>query len=278
MVAIACSLAPIGCSLLTSLDGLSGGAEPSDATTNAETATAEGSTSDAGGSDSPVVPAEGGDTGEAGPTDPCAGAVLCDDFERTDIKGDWLSAYTDNSGTATLDTSTFTSPTRSLALHVPSSPDAGDPHAQLTSKQYGAVAHARVDFSMKVGTPSRMMSLIRLQLTQTSQKYQFFDLFMLTDKLVVDEQGAGDPSAAYFNYPLQNAFKADTWQRWSMELDATSPPATGVVVIDGTEVLRTTLHNAFVKSSFDVLLGVFYAPNGPPQDVFFDDVSITILP
>jgi hypothetical protein len=29
---------------------------------------------------------------------------------------------------------------------------------------------------------------------------------------------------------------------------------------------------------FAVLLGAYYAPSGPPHDLFYDDVSITILP
>jgi hypothetical protein len=63
-----------------------------------------------------------------------------------------------------------------------------------------------------------------------------------------------------------------------MELDATGNAAVGVVTIDGTEVIRTTLDNAFKRSSFNILLGAFYAPSGPAHDIFFDDVSITIFP
>ena len=204
------------------------------------------------------------------------GAVFCDHFERDDVQGTWNSFYTDNGGTGAIDTSTFTSATRSLLLHVPPSPTTGDPHAQLGSVTYDNVNHVRVAFSMKVGAADRQMSLIRLQLTQSASAAEVFDLFMVPGKLVADEQfigGAGN----YFNYDV-TGFVPDKWQRWSMEIDATGAKAVGVVTVDGAEVIRTTLNNAFTKGVFNVLLGAFYAPNGPAHDISFDDVSFTILP
>ena len=222
------------------------------------------------------APADAGDGGDAGPIDPCTGAIFCDHFERDAVQGSWTSVYTDNGGTAALDTTTFTSATHSLLLHVPVSPDAGDPHAQLSSASYDNVTHARVSFSMKLAAADRNMSLIRLQLTQSANEAEVFDLFMLPTKLVVDEELAGN-SATYFNYDV-TGFVPNVWQRWTMELDATGAATVGVVSIDGTEVIRTTLNDTFKRGSFNILLGAFYAPSGPANDIFFDDLSITILP
>jgi hypothetical protein len=203
--------------------------------------------------------------------------MLCDDFERDDVQGSWASAYADNGGTASISNATFTSPTRSLALHVPSSPAAGDPHAQLGSIGYDNVAHVRVAFSLKVGAADRQMSLMRVQLNQVDRS-AVFDLFMLPGKLVASEQGLGAANAGYFDYALQSGFRPDVWQRWTLELDARGSTAVGVVTVDGKEVVRAAFHNAYAKSTLGVLLGAYYAPDGPPHDVFYDDVSITILP
>ena len=100
---------------------------------------------------------------------------------------------------------------------------------------------------------------------------------MLPGKLVADEQFLGGPGGGYFNYDV-TGFVPDKWQRWTMEVDATGNAAVGVVTVDGAEVMRTTLNNAFKKGVFNVLLGAFYAPTGPAHDISFDDVSFTILP
>jgi hypothetical protein len=107
----------------------------------------------------------------------------------------------------------------SLALHVPSSPAAGDPHAQVASIAYSDVAHVRVAFSLKVGAADREMSLMRLQVAQ-SDRSEVFDLFMLPGKLVVNEQGLGAANAGYFDYQVSTGFLPDVWQRWTLELDA----------------------------------------------------------
>jgi hypothetical protein len=185
--------------------------------------------------------------------------------------------FTDNGGTASISSATFTSATRSLALHVPSSPVGGDPHAQLSSISYDNVAHVRVAFSLKVSAADRQISLMRVQLNQ-SDRSEVFDLFMLPGKLVVSEQGLGAANAGYFDYAVKSGFRPDVWQRWTLELDARANTSMGIVTLDGMEVIRTPLHNAYTKSTLGVLLGAYYAPDGPPHDVFYDDVSITILP
>jgi hypothetical protein len=262
-VAMAVLLPVAACSVLTSTAGLSGG--PTDEA-GVATETGGESTSEAGGDVSSA--GDSGDAGEAGPVDPCVGATMCDRFERDQPQGDWASLYEDNGGSLKLDLSTYTSAVKSLAMHVP---PANLPHAQLSSINFPNVAHVLVAFAMKTGAPDRQMSLMRLQLESLS-----FDLFMLGDHFVADENGP--PPGAYFDYTIQSGFKAGVWQRWTMELDAKVAPAVGIVTIDGVERLRKPLKNAFARGSFNVLMGSFYAPDGPARDVSFDDVSITILP
>ena len=97
-----------------------------------------------------------------------------------------------------IDSTTSTSPTRSLALHVPG---IGTAHAQLASVTYPNVAHARVAFSMKCGAASRIMSLMRLQVG-VANRAATFDLYMRPDRFVVDENVIGTPSLGYFDYTI----------------------------------------------------------------------------
>jgi hypothetical protein len=257
------------CSLTTALDGFTGGTAP-DASAAADATTDVTVGADASVVDSALPP----DAREGGPVDPCVGAVLCDDFERDLVQGNWGSLYENEGGTLKLDPTTSTSPTKSLAMHVPAS---GDPHAQLYSIDYPNVAHVRAAFSMKTGAPDRQLALFRIQLAANSRA-GVFDLFMLPNRFVADEQVFGSPSAGYFDYPIQSGFKPNVWQRWSFELDATVMPALGIVTLDGVEVIRKQLTNTYAKGRLNVYVGAFYAPDGPVRDVSYDDVSITILP
>lgn len=273
IVAFACGTSALGCSLLTPLDGLTGGAAADDA--GGAEAAAESGIVDPLDSSRPSTDAVAdAGTGEGGAS-PCAGAILCDDFERDDVAGSvWASAYPSNGGTLRIASTVFTSPTRSLAAFVPA---AGDPHAQLNSVAYPDVAHVRVAFSMMSPAPDRQMSLLRLQLTAGNLS-PVLDLFMQQTSMVASEQGLGATSGPYLSYPITTQFKANTWQRWSIEIDARGTAAIGIVAIDGVEVVHKTLTNTYRAGSLTMIVGMFYAPDGPAHEVFYDDLSITILP
>jgi hypothetical protein len=266
VAALAASFA--ACSLTTNLDGLSGGADVQP----------EGGTAESG-SDSPIADAgdaatSGGDAADGAPVDPCAGAVFCDQFERDAPDGKWQSTYTDHGGMLTIDPTTSTSPSRSLALFVPA---AGDPHAQLSSPDYPNVAHARVSWSMKSGAPNRAMSLMRIQIDENNRG-AVIDIFMFDGRFVMDENVFGTPSAGYADYNLAGGFKADTWQRWTMELDARGTTAVGIVTLDGVERIHTNLKNTYATGVLKVLAGAFYVPDGVAQTIHYDDIAVTILP
>lgn len=252
------------CSLTTNLDGLTGAAEGG---------ASEGGVAESG-ADSPIADGGDGDAGDGGPADPCVGAVFCDMFERDVPAGPWASVYTDNGGTLTIDPTTSTSASRSLAMFVPSS---GAPHAQLSTPDYPNVAHARVSWSMKSGAPNRSLSLMRLQL-DTEGRGAVIDVFMFDGLFAMDENVFGTPSAGYADYAVTTGSRADTWQRWTMELDATGATAVGIVTVDGVERLRTTLKNAFPRGVLKILAGAFYVPDGIAQTVHYDDIAVTILP
>lgn len=268
LVVAAMTASVAACSLTTDLSGLAGTADA-------------GASLDEAGADGPVARADGGDAGATGSDasdgavpDLCVGAVLCDKFERDAPDGDWSSIYTDHGGTVTIDKTTSSSPTRSLAIFVPPS---GDPHGQLSTVGYPNVAHARVAFSMKAGAPNRAISLMRIQL-DANDRGAAIDVFMFDGRFVLDENVFGSPSGTYADYILPAGFLPDTWQRWTLELDATGSKAIGVVTLDGVERIRMTLVNSFSRGVLKVLMGAFYATDGPPKTIRFDDVAITILP
>ena len=268
VVAIVASVAAAfaGCSLTTDLDDLTRGTADGDSGSSSTDGMVTGEGGDSG--------ASGGDGGDGAGPDACVDTVLCDDFERSVPDGKWANIYTDRGGTVTIDTTTSTSPTRSLALYVP---PVGDPHAQLSSVAYPNVTHALVAFSMKCGAPNRTVSLMRLQLNANSRS-AVMDLFMFDGRVVIDENVFGMPSGTYADYNLSGGFVANTWQRWTLELDARAKPAVGIVTLDGVERVRTNLQNSFVTGALTVLAGVFYAPDGPAQTIRYDDVAVTILP
>lgn len=257
------------CSLAVSLDGLSGGdAAAADASLDA--------IDNDGAADAAAIDATGGDSAiDGGGVDACATADFCDHFDRDVVKGDWASAFTDNGGVLELDTSTSVSPSKSLRITVPAS---GNPHAQLSSRGFPSVAHARVSFDMKSQGFGRQMAHIRMQLTEPSGRNGAFDLFSLNDRFVVTEQVFGNPSLGYGDFTINSGFKADTWQRWTMELDARTTPTGIVVTLDGVEVVRKTLKNTFARATLSILLGAFYAPDGPVRVVSYDNLEVQILP
>jgi hypothetical protein len=271
--AFAIVFAAAGCTLLTKLDGLSDG-DVSDAATDGALADASpvgDATADG------VAPSDADtDAADSGPGDPCAGATFCDQFDRTAVQGQWGSAYTDNGGALELDTMTFTSAPKSLAMAVP---DQVNVHAQLTSVDYPNTGHARVAFALKTPAPNRDMSLIRLQLSESGTgRYGVLDLFSLPTGLVVSEQVFPNAAGVGYSNTKVVGFRPGMWQRWTIELDARSAPTRIVVTLDGAEIIRKALNNTFNRSPFNVLLGAFYAVAGPPQSVSYDDVAITILP
>lgn len=257
------------CSLLTSLDGLTNGTAANASDGGDAVATNDGGASESGvGAD--AATAEGGDAA----SDPlCAGAVFCDRFERAAVLGGWAATFVNGGGTIDLDTSTFTSPVKSLVIRVPT---AGDARAGLGSNDYPNVAHVRVAFAMKTALPSRQLALSRVTLEASGTK-RVLDLYMTTGGLMLEEQGFFDGGTSV-DYPVTTGFKPDEWQRWTIELDATANPPLGVLTLDGVEKVRTPLISGFVRGTLNVSLGTFYAPSGPARDVWYDDVSVTLLP
>lgn len=265
-----------GCTLLTSLDELTNGADAAATDGGGVDAPNEGSPPDGGaGTDGATATdaADAADAADTGAPDPlCTGAVFCDRFERASVQGGWAAAFVNSGGTIDLDTSTFASPVKSVLMNIPTSASA---RAGLGSNAYLDVAHVRAAFAMKTALPDRHMALFRIQLT-TGGTGRVLDLFMTTTGFALEEQGFFDGGTSV-DYPVAG-FKADQWQRWTIELDATVSPPVGVLTLDGVEEVRAPLISGFVQGTLNITVGSFFAPTGPARVVWYDDVSITLVP
>jgi hypothetical protein len=85
-------------------------------------------------------------------------------------------------------------------------------------------------------------------------------------------------SSSCVSCSITSQFKADTWQRWGVELDAKGDVAIGIVTIDGVEAAHKTLTNPYRPGSVTLIVGMYYAPDGPAHVIAYDDVSVKILP
>lgn len=129
---------------------------------------------------------------------------------------------------------------------------------------------------MKTEGAGRTMAHMRLELTEGSRTAAF-DLFSQNDRFVITENVFGTPAGSYAEFNLTGV-KLNTWQRWSMELDARTSPQMAIVTLDGVEVVRKPFKNPFIKGTMKVTLGALYAPAGPLRHLSYDDVAIEILP
>lgn len=257
-----------GCSLTTSLDGLSSGGAPSP--------------SDGGSDARPLV--DGGadvttaDTGtDSGPADPCDGSIFCDTFERNgEVKGSWLFQQLQGGGTLAFDSTTAARGTTSLKMLLPLGTT---PRAYLSWDSTTTTSNrARVAWSTRSDVaPDRETQLMRLELQSTTRNTFVFVAFVPGNNIVLAEQREEDgvsPSATYSNVDLNSGFVPGKWQRWSLELDARTSPARAEVLLDGVRIGQKTLNNPVDTGKIGVILGGTFLRDGPVRTIWFDDVAV----
>lgn len=259
-----------GCSLTTSLDGLSSGGPPL--------------TPEAGTADGPAVPdatseASADADADAGPIDPCAGSIFCDRFERGDLQGSWGELQQISGGTLAIDSTTSTSPTRSLLMTIPpgTAPRAYLRFESTTSNH----RHGRVEWSaMSDAQPNREAQLMRIQLSSAVRDSFVFVSLVPGENIVLAEQRdeAGvNSGSTYSNIVLDKVFAPGKWQRWSMELDATTSPAKAKVLVDGVLIGSKNLANPFDTGKLHIILGATFVRDGVARKVWYDDVALFAL-
>lgn len=256
-----------GCSLTTSLDGLSSGGGPSPG--------------DGGTEASPLVDAGSDvatDTGvDAGPIDPCDGSIFCETFERTgNIKGSWSFQQVLGGATLDFDTTTAARGTTSLKMVLPVGTT---PRAYLSWDSTTTTSkRARVEWSTKSdAAPDREVQLMRLELQSSERNTFVFVSFVPGNNVVLAEQreeAGTSPSSTYSNIDLSSGFVPGRFQRWSLELDARTSPARAEVILDGVRIGQKTLVNPVDTGKIGVIVGGTFVRDGPVRTVWFDDVAV----
>jgi len=187
-----------GCSLTTSLDGLSSGGAPSPGDAGSEAAPIADAGSDAPAGDSGV---------DGGPADPCDGSIFCDTFERSgELKGSWLFQQLLGGATLDFDSTTAARGTTSLKMVLPLGTA---PRAYLSWDSTTTTTNrARVEWSTKSdAAPDRETQLMRLELQSTTRNSFVFVAFVPGNNIVLAEQREEDgvsPSATYSNVDLNS--------------------------------------------------------------------------
>jgi|GEM_PF-4200184 len=271
--AVAFAMPLAACSLVTSLDGLTGGTAPSE---GQDTAPPPFDASSPDGAAEATTPDASTDV-DSGPAPWCLPADdFCDDFERTDVQGAWDVAYALGGAAIAIDGTTAASPTRSAHVVVPPEDSA---RSELRKTLPGTSRHVRLRFALKTSAGlDREYQLGRIELAR-SDGYDVLVLALFPGKMVVAEQAYVEAGASYSDTTLPStALRIGTWQVWSLELDASSGSPQAIVTVDGVEVLRTALKSGFAAGSPRISLGPAYLTAGPPRETWYDDVAIRVLP
>lgn len=213
---------------------------------------------------------------DGGGDDPCTAAVFCDRFERTDVRDGWFSLNEADGGALTIDDAAASRGARSLHMHTA---EGTAPRASLTFLSTLDTDHASVAFDMMgLTAPDREVQLVRLSLKATDRHPVLYLAMVPGGFRLAEQVFDGSATSSYHQYVIPNGFKPGVWQRWTMELDASGPSAQGVVTLDGVEVLRKELTNAFARAKLQLDLGALFLRDGTARDMWFDDVALRVHP
>lgn len=269
------------CVLLTPLAGLSDGAAP-----DADAARAEAETSspdNASTTDGPRLSESESESAAPGLDHvACKTALICDDFERVNPQGEWDSLSSNAGGVVETTTDTYASGARSLHTYVPAGSD--DALAFVTRFDVAMTAHASASFAMKTpAVPDRDVQFTKLTLFDATRRRNYAVALSLTGSdVIVSEQVFDDTdpavsSASYVSYSVPG-LTPGVFQRWSVELDASTSPAVVAVAVDGTTQLRTKLRNTVAPGLLTVNIGPSFLRDGPGRHFWFDNVMVRTLP
>lgn len=259
-----------GCTLLTSLDGLSGGPQ------------SDGGTSDARAPDAGAPPHDAAiDSPSDAPSDAPVGCAalgrhtLCDDFDdaAAPVQGGW--DFT-GPGAVAADTSLFVSPPRAAALTL-AKDSPGCSYAELGRSFPGTFHRASVATSLRLGAadPSVDGGVANVLFVGVGGKCAIdVTLDRREAGIYVENDPSGSPGQSY---PLASAVSAGTWARVRATLDTTTSPYV-VVEIDGQNVLTLTSIADVCKISGPVSVGVgpHCVPTTDRVEVRVDDVTVDV--
>ncbi len=267
LASVAMAALPVGCSILTSTDGLVGG--------GAGDAGADHATSDATGFDA---------TGDA-PTGPFCSTLspmpaLCEDFDGTNAFAaqfsDKLEPSPNHIGA---DTTFFKSPTRSFFAKVDPGVATGDSYAYMFKLFMTSATHVSFGFDiMMVDVVNGKYAVAAgIVINEGMPTRHGLALVASGTDASLEESFRADGGTRYFDTPLAVSPVAKTWSRVQIDLSLTSSPATVSVTVDG----KTSLSSAPLDASWptsgtvQINLGMTYVndTNGPWL-IRYDNVTV----
>lgn len=252
----------VACSL-GGLSGFSSGGAPS--------ADPDGG-SDATDTDTTDASIDVGAEGSAGALTP----RFFDDFERDTVVGPWVSTDESGDATASIDTTTFRSASRSLRVHAPQGSNA---RAYLHTVFPQETSRAAVTFWMRAPASTRNAQVARLRLETPARIGGQLMLEARNGTIVLAEQTYERSSFSnYVRYDLAG-FEPDVWQQWTLEVDASATPTRARVTIDGALAGEQVLANPFPRGALHVHVGItFVNVPSPELTVHYDDVAVAFDP
>ena len=279
----ACTGLVLGCSLTTSLSGLSNGADLPAST--APDGGEAGASNDGGPSlDGSAGKDGGGDAAAALPF--CDSLVpqptFCDDFERTSLLGAWDRRDLSGGGSVTLESSTRTPAGREMLAAIPVFP-AG-------SVSIAALVHTLVDaqvitlsYSLRIDAApaqgAQQVMLVNVSPSDGSGDAFHTYLFVSpTGTVLVEETFPNSPGTmnTFTQKTLSEPIVFGVWQRVQMTLKLSSPTRV-TLTVDGKTSFDDVADPFYRPGKVGVVAGVHYTstPSGP-LSLRVDDLTVDL--
>ena len=207
--------------------------------------------------------------------------VFCDDFERDSVLGEWSDMSLLGGGMITIDSTTSTSPTRSLLCTTP---------ASATTDTFGATLHhvtfpltaSGVDFSFDENIASAVdmnqFDLFRVILHMPDDPTSgSLEIALTVEPTVtyIDENDYRVTPTVYISHDYSRVPAFGAWEHFAMHLTLIPSPHVTVVLGSDTVVDDDLTSPNIVASSVELELGLYHSfVPGAARAGHFDNVVL----
>lgn len=208
-------------------------------------------------------------------------SVFCDDFERDSVLGEWTDETLLGGGTITIDSTTWTSPTRSALFTTPASTTTDTFGAYLHHATFPTTASTVVfsfDENIASAVDMNQFDLFRVILHMPDDPASGSLEIALTvqpDVTYIDENDYRDVPTVYISHDYSRMPAFAVWQHFTMQLALGPSPHVTVELAGDTVVDDNLTSPNIVASSVELVLGLYhsYVP-GAERAVHVDDVLL----
>ncbi|MEA2746686.1 MAG: hypothetical protein QOI41_829 [Myxococcales bacterium] len=276
------------CSLTTSLDGFTGGAD--DAGIASDSAGEAGPTGEAGPLPEGSTGNDAGIDAEAGPAVPYCDSLVpkptfCDDFERpnSDVVGSWGVRSLSGGGVVTIGPSTRTATGSELEASIPVFDAGSVSQAALDRTFTGLVQKATLSYALRIeaapGQGSQQLMVVSVAPPASGGDFFQTYLFVMPSGVILVEQtfpNGGTGGGNFVQNPLTVPIVFGKWQRIEMTVTLTAP-ASILLTVDGVVAFNGVADPAYKPGQVVVDNGIHYTntPSGP-LSVHIDDLFVDL--